>query len=127
MYVTAFPALPCYSGCTHMTSAWFLSLPNGQRTNKCRVACQILSPDAPNQAIILYSSHPQDIRKRERGTVCVKTKRRHQQLFATPSANTVISTTSSCLRQSRRKNHVRVEIICPILRKERVCFPALPL
>lgn len=30
-----------------------------------------LSLDAPNQAIILYSSHPQDIRKREKGEQCV--------------------------------------------------------
>lgn len=69
--VTAFPALPRYSGCTHMTSAWFLSLPNGQRTNKCRVARQILSLDAPNQAIILYGSHPPGIKKREKGEQCV--------------------------------------------------------
>lgn len=64
---TAFPARPRSSGCPHMTSAWFLSLPNGQSTNKCRVACHILSLDAPNRAIRLYSRHPQGIEKSELG------------------------------------------------------------
>jgi len=67
--VSALPALLWCSGCTRMTSAWFLSLPRGQRTNKRRVASQILSLNARNQAIVLCSSHPQGIKERKGNSV----------------------------------------------------------
>lgn len=123
---TACPARPRSSGCPHMTSAWFLSLPNGRSTHKCRVACHILSLDPPNRAISLYSRHPEGIEKSEQGEQSAwRQERHHGLLFVSPPLNPVISTTSSCLRQSRRKNPLWVEMIRPKLSNGVAALPAI--
>lgn len=107
----------CQMGRAQTSAGWRV-------TSSLSLVSHPLSLDAPNQAIRLYSRHPRGIKRESKGNRVCEDRDTTDCFFVSPSLNPVISTTSSCLGRSRRRNHVWVEMVCP---KSRNRVAALPL